>query len=67
MNFYLDPRLGGSAIKKAKTQSRYQLVNAFAEMIVLASQFDPSMGGKEFSFRQEIDASKPGTVSAKTK
>ena len=67
LNFYLDPRLGGSAIKKAQLQSRYQLVNAFAEMIVLASQFDPSMGGKEFSFRQEIDTSKPGTVSAKTK
>ena len=67
LNFYLDPRLGGSAIKKAQLQSRYQLVNAFAEMIVLASQFDPTFGGKEFSFRQEIDTSRPGKVSAKVK
>ena len=28
-------------------------------MIVLASQFDPTFGGKEFSFRQEIDTSRP--------
>jgi len=64
LNFYLDPKLGGKAIQKARTQSRFQLVNAFAELIILAGQFDPKSGGKEFIFRQQIDTSKPGRVSA---
>ncbi len=64
LNFYLNPKLGGSAIQKARTQSRFQLVNAFAELIILAGQFDPKFGGKEFTFRQEIDTAKPGRVSA---
>ena len=67
LNFYLNPRLGGSAIKKAQLQSRFTLVNAFAELIILAGQFDPSFGGKTFTFRQEIDTSRPGAVSSKAK
>ena len=67
LNFYLNPRLGGSAIKKARLQSRFTLVNAFAELIILAGQFDPSFGGKTFNFRQEIDTANPGAVSATVK
>jgi len=59
-------RGGGAALLKKR--SGIELVQTFGELIALAAQFDPTMGGQPFEISQETDLSKPmGTISTRAR
>lgn len=58
----------GGGANLLKKRSKIELAQTYGELIALAAQFDPSMGGEPFVIEMETDtATKMGTVSTRAK
>ena len=66
LTFYLKGE-GAQVLKKTGASTRYGFVNAFAEILLLASEFDPQFGGKELNITFSADdVKKQGSIITKT-
>lgn len=58
---------GANVLQKLGANTKYGFVNAFAEILLLAREFDPQFGGKPFDFRVASKDNKFGSIAAATK
>jgi hypothetical protein len=66
LRFYVSGA-GQKILKKTGALTKYGFVNAFAEILLLAQEFDPQFGGKPLEIKFEgLEPSTSGSITAKT-